>query len=138
MKSRMSRSKAPMLPSTPEGAMYRTPARVVVLTAVVALLWLGASPRAVLGWGCDGHQIVALIAQEHLQGSAAAAGASRLLSDHPIDPGLSRFCAAARLGAFVDAATWADDFRDQHPETGEWHFLDVPRGETKANAGKHC
>jgi S1/P1 Nuclease len=116
-------------------------ARLVSLAAaavVATVVTLGLGAGTASAWGCDGHHIVALIAQRHLQGSPVAAAALKLLTDHPIASSLQRFCNPKGLDAFVDAATWADDFRDVDPTTGDWHFLDIPRGETKANAGKHC
>ena len=118
---------------------FRRDVRSVVLAAAViaAVTALSSIPRTVSAWGCDGHHIVALIAQKHLQGSDAAA-AAKLLTEHPIEPSLKRFCNAKGLDAFVDAATWADDHRNEHPETGPWHFLDIPRGVSDDNVGQHC
>jgi hypothetical protein len=32
-------------------------------------------------------------------------------------------------GSAIDAvASWADDYRRDHPETGPWHYVDVPLG----------
>lgn len=40
--------------------------------------------------------------------------------------------------AFVAAATWADEVRSARPETYNWHFVDIPVGETRYNAARDC
>jgi len=95
------------------------------------------SPSRVWAWGCDGHEVVALIAERHLSEHARMMS-NRLLRDTPIDRALRRYCKEQGLDAFGDASTWADDYRSQHPETGDWHFIDIPRGATRANLDKYC
>src|SRR5580704_11600977 len=55
---------------------------------LLAVVSLPASARA---WGCKGHQVVALLAEKHLNPRALAM-AKKILADGPIDPGLSRYC----------------------------------------------
>ena len=88
-------------------------------------LFLCATSSFGFGWGCSGHQIVALIAQKQLTANARQA-VLNLLSGSPIDPTLKRFCGQTTLGPLADVATWADDFRDKDPSTGNWHFWDIP------------
>ena len=76
------------------------------------------------GWGCEGHQIVALIARAHLHPSAVAA-VDQLLNDNPIDPALNRFCKDRPSDSMADASTWADDVRNIE-RTGLWHYVDIP------------
>ena len=102
--------------------------------AIVAVLGVASEARA---WGCEGHQITALIAETHMT-SHARSEALKVLALGPIDPNLPRSCSAAGLDAFVDASTWADDERAVRPETGPWHFVDIPRGATKADIAKYC
>jgi hypothetical protein len=77
------------------------------------------------GWGCEGHQIVALIARAHLT-PAASAAVTKLLTDFPMDPKANHPC--KDLDAMVDAATWADDTRSSE-KTGPWHYVDIPLSE---------
>lgn len=91
------------------------------------------------GWGCSGHEIVALIAERQLSDVAAQKVLSLLTN-----PGLyvnkkpHRFCRPqtydianpSELGLMAFYATWADDFRDKDPTTAPWHFWDVPLGLT--------
>jgi hypothetical protein len=76
------------------------------------------------GWGCEGHQMIALIARAHLTPEASAA-VDRLLRENPIDPTLNRFCKDRPTDLMADSATWADDARNIE-KTGEWHYIDIP------------
>jgi len=99
------------------------------------LLALAACGNA-FGWGCEGHQMVALIAVSHLTPEARAA-VYQLLKENPIDPSLSRFCQPVAADPAADAATWADDSK-RGEKTGTWHYLDVPRGVEHADLMKYC
>lgn len=103
---------------------------LIVLLAVLA-------PRTAHAWGCKGHETVALIAESHLTPGAKAA-ALKILAAGPIDPALSRYCTEPGLDIFVDSSTWADDYRQLHPETGPWHFIDIPRGAPEASISQFC
>src|SRR5690348_11940669 len=81
------------------------------------------------GWGCEGHQMVALIARARLTPTASAAVDS-LLRSAPIDAALKRFCQERPKDLMADASTWADDARNEE-KTGEWHYVDIPRSVTK-------
>lgn len=78
-----------------------------------------------LGWGCEGHQIVALIARAHLTAEASAA-VDGLLRASPIDEALNRFCRDHPSDLMADSATWADDAKNRE-KTGVWHYIDIPR-----------
>ena len=98
--------------------------------------FLIATPCA-WAWGCEGHQMIASIAEKHL--NARAAKMSRqILADSPIDAALARYCKQKGLDAFVDASTWADDERSIKPDTGPWHFIDIPRGAPKGDIAQYC
>jgi S1/P1 Nuclease len=104
------------------------------------LLLLAAAivfPSRVWAWGCEGHEVVALVAERHLSEHARTMS-NRLLRDHPIAPSLRRYCKEQGLDAFADASTWADDYRNQHPETADWHFIDIPRGALRSDLTKYC
>lgn len=81
--------------------------------------------------------MVASIAETHL--NARAAKMSRqILTESPIDAALARYCKQAGLDAFVDASTWADDYRTIKRDTGPWHFIDIPRGAPKGDIAQYC
>ncbi len=95
-----------------------------ILFPLLALI-VPAAPA--FGWGCEGHQIVALIARAHLT-PAASAAVDRLLSENPPDAGLDHYCKSA--DAMADSAAWADEVR-RSEKTGEWHYVDIPLTERK-------
>ena len=88
------------------------------------------------GWGCDGHRIVALIAEHHLS-PAARAAVDELLKSNPIDPALSRYCQPIAPDPMADTATWADDTR-RDEKTSTWHYLDIPWGVEHPDLMKYC
>ena len=108
----------------------------VVCVFLFAFGFLLVTPRA-WGWGCEGHQIIALIAENHLNPSAEKMS-QKILAASPIDAALERYCKQAGLDAFVDSSTWADDERSVKPETGPWHFIDIPRGAPKGDIAQYC
>ena len=77
------------------------------------------------GWGCSGHQIVALIAERQLNDKAAAQVQALLLNNTTLT--LSKFCQTS-LSPIAKYATWADDFKNTTAgsATKPWHFLDIP------------
>jgi hypothetical protein len=94
----------------------------------IAISLLAALPLlagSAFGWGCDGHQIIALIARAHLT-PAASSAVDQLLRDNPIDPSLSRGCNDRPTDLMADSATWADDERNVDKTTESWHFIDIP------------
>jgi S1/P1 Nuclease len=93
--------------------------------AVILLATIPFCNGSAFGWGCQGHQIVALIARAHLT-PAASAAVDRLLRENPIDASLVRFCKDRPDDPMADAATWADDQRNVDKSTETWHFIDIP------------
>ena len=78
--------------------------------ALVAAILL---PTQALAWGPEGHSIIAELAQRRLSPQAARE-VERLLG-----PGHS----------LASVASWADDVRDDRPETYRCHFVDLDRAE---------
>jgi hypothetical protein len=60
-------------------------------------------------WGREGHRLTALVAEQFLT-PAAKAQAAELLHGEPL----------------ASVASWADEYRNDHPETGPWHYVDIP------------
>ncbi len=108
----------------------------LVSLAVIAPGFAAGCPSA-RAWGCEGHQIVAYIAEAHLNPRARAT-ALKILAASPIDPNLSRYCRPRSADPFADASTWADDIRSVRPETARWHFIDIPRGARRGNLAPYC
>jgi hypothetical protein len=75
--------------------------------------------RLAFAWGHEGHQVIGLIA-EHYMTPAALKAASELLD-----------------GATIESvASWADDYRHDHPGTGPWHYIDIPLGDSTIDMAK--
>jgi hypothetical protein len=79
---------------------------------VSSRFWLGAH---------EGHVVVALIAEHYM--TPKALSTARDLFD----------------GATLDSvASWADDYRRDHPETGPWHYINIPLAESKIDMAREC
>lgn len=98
------------------------------------LLFLLASPAS--AWWCEGHEIVALIAESHLS-PAALAGVNALLKSQPIDAAVRRFCQNRPDDLMADASSWADDVKKSE-QTGAWHYMDVPLSQKHGDLEPWC
>jgi hypothetical protein len=74
-----------------------------------------ASAGPALAWGDEGHEIIALIARDHLAPPVRARVDELLAGDQD------------RLTApdMAARATWADKWRSTHPETAGWHYINL-------------
>jgi hypothetical protein len=75
-------------------------------TASVLLLFM---PLAATAWGPEGHEIVADLAQSHLNENPKAE-IRALIGD----------------ASLASIANWADEIRHDRDETYNWHFVDIP------------
>ena len=91
--------------------------RAMGLVALAASLTAGPA----MGWGRLGHRVAGRIAEDRLTPAARAAVRGLLA------PGES----------LTDVSTWADDYRRDHPETGPWHYVNVPITEPKFDPKIH-
>jgi hypothetical protein len=82
------------------------------LPAVLVLL----IPSLCHAWGGEGHQLVALIAEEHLT-PAAKAAAKELLDGANISD--------------AEVVNWADEIRRERRETAPWHYVNIPVDDPK-------
>jgi hypothetical protein len=81
------------------------------------------SPRPAFAWGDEGHKVIALIAEHHLDPAVRAKVATLLAAD--TDPLTAHDIASE--------ATWADKYRDsdrsttkvRYEATWRWHFVDI-------------
>jgi S1/P1 Nuclease len=111
--------------------------RFIVTLVVLAAAFLFCAPSSAWAWGCEGHQIVALIAERHVTPRALAM-VKQILLDGPIDPSLSRYCKEGSTDPLADASTWADDIRALRPQTAPWHYIDIPLGASSRELAKFC
>jgi hypothetical protein len=75
-----------------------------------------------LGWAQEGHSTVAEIAQRRLAPEAAAMIEQTLGRGHSL----------------ASVASWADDIRDERPQTYNWHFVDIPLDAATYEAARDC
>lgn len=85
----------------------------------IFVLWI---PSPVSAWGPMGHRIVASIAQEQLNTRARARLAYLLGSETTLS----------------DLATWADEVRNERPETSSWHYINIPPTATSLRPQRDC
>ena len=98
----------------------------------VAFLFIIAASVQAHAWGCEGHQIVALIAMKHLQPQVASQ-VNTILAASPPSSTLRHFCRTSGLPPIADVASWADDVRADLPDTGPYHFVDIPLNAIRDN-----
>ncbi|OHV87515.1 S1/P1 nuclease [Mesorhizobium sp. ORS 3428] len=95
------------LPQVRLNRLVRTTASAVVLGTMMVGCPIG--PAA--AWGPEGHSIVAEIAQRRLSATALTE-VKRILGGEV---------------SMASVASWADDVRySVHPESYNWHFVDIP------------
>jgi len=125
---------------SPAPASIGFPPRNFLRAGLVAIIFLLAGislPTSAFAWGCKGHQVVALLAEKHLNPRALAM-VKKILAEGPIDPALSRFCKEGGSDPLADASTWPDDIRALRPDTPPWHYVDIPRGNKIHDVEKFC
>ena len=105
--------------------------------ACVGCLAMMCLPAPAHAWGCEGHQVIALLAEKHLTPHALEM-AKKTLAEGPIDPALSRFCKEGAEDPLANASTWPDDIRSQRPESSPWHYVDIPLGTKRRDVEKYC
>ncbi|HEY1465212.1 MAG TPA: S1/P1 nuclease [Terriglobales bacterium] len=91
--------------------------RLIAALSIVTLL-----SSQFVGWGKEGHAIVATIAQDHLTENAKRNIQSLLANK-----------------SLASVASWADSpERNQHPETYNWHFVDIPKSADSFEDSRDC
>jgi hypothetical protein len=88
--------------------------------ALFALLFSQATPRG-FAWGPEGHHVTVILAEKYLTPETAA-----------------RVKELLGLENLLDASVWADDYRHDHPETGPWHYIDIPLRHTTIDLRRDC
>ncbi|MBI3697323.1 MAG: S1/P1 nuclease [Acidobacteria bacterium] len=90
----------------------------ILKSAVVFLLAI----RMASGWGPEGHKITGRIAEKYLTSRAKRAVGKILGPDRNL-PGITNI---------------ADEVRAKKPETGPWHYINIPITETVFDRAKYC
>src|SRR3974390_2980211 len=79
-----------------------------------------ALPQLAFGWGREGHQIIAAVAEDHLDETTKVMIQSLIGNNH-----------------LYSIASWADDIRNERRETGGWHYVNIPLG-SEYDAARDC
>ena len=87
---------------------------------LLALVLPHAMPSG-FAWGPEGHHVTVLVAQKYLNADSAALAQELLGSEN-----------------ILDASVWADNYRHDHPETGPWHYIDIPLHATTLDLRRDC
>jgi hypothetical protein len=94
--------------------------RSLTLSAAVVALTL-LIPSTVVGWGHEGHEIVAALAQTRLTENTKI-GTRSLIGDASLE----------------SVANWADEVRPERDETYNWHFVDIPKDASGFSDERDC
>jgi nuclease S1 len=89
-----------------------------LLLFVLLACWAAPSQA----WGPDGHWIVGKIAEEHM--SPNAARRLRILFGQDV--------------SLAEIANWADEVREERPETAAWHYTNIPPEATELDMDRDC
>src|SRR5215216_6514241 len=86
----------------------------VALAFVLILL-----PSSLHAWSREGHQIIAMLAEQRLQAEV-----------------IDRVNKLLGGTSFVEASVWADKVRNE--QTAPWHYVNIPLQDTKYEASRVC
>jgi hypothetical protein len=93
-----------------------------ICSKIIVVCLIGVPALPALGWGVDGHYVVAEVAQRNLDPTAAAQiakliGAGKSLASVAVEP---------------------DNFVSSRPETLRWHFVNIPFDEHNYDPVRDC
>jgi hypothetical protein len=89
-------------------------------TICLFTLALTFEPQRALGWGQEGHRLVAAIAAKNLKPAAAARVKALLAEGETLE----------------SISSWADRVRPERPETSTWHFINLTVTESRAGSSQ--
>jgi hypothetical protein len=93
---------------------------------VAGFLLLGVAWPQSWAWGREGHRLTALVAESYLTPETRAKVQELLAAD------------STSKETLADVAPWADDYRQDHPESAPWHYVDIPVAEAKFDRQRDC
>ena len=88
----------------------------------IALVILVSAALPIYAWGPEGHDLIARIAEAQLTPEAHAKVVAIL------GPGVS----------MASVASWADSVRRERPQTGPWHYIDIPIDQKHRDMARDC
>jgi len=89
--------------------------KFTLILAIAVLL-----PNLGWGWGREGHQIIATVAEDHLNETTRIMIQSLIGNNH-----------------LYSISSWADDIRKERRDTAPWHYVNIPLG-SKYDANRDC
>lgn len=96
--------------------------RSFMIRMLIATITVLGSAAPALGWGPEGHRAVALIAEKQLKSETLQAIKTLF---GPYD-------------TLASVSVWADDIREEHPETGPWHYINIPLPASSIVMNRDC
>lgn len=90
----------------------------------MVLLMSSLIPSRAFAWGSEGHRIVSVVAEQHLEPNTV-----KQIRD---------LLAIENSTTLADVANWADQIRPQRRETASWHFVDIPISAPAYDASRDC
>jgi hypothetical protein len=95
--------------------------KIIMRGVAAGALLLCVGVQLSWAWGREGHRLTALVAEQYLTPEAKSQVALLLGKE-----------------TLADVAPWADIYREEYPETGKWHFVDIPSTEAKFDRIRDC
>lgn len=102
-------------------ALIKISWRVRLASGICAASIASFSSSPTAAWGNDGHKVVALVARHIIDKNPAVAAKIDALLAGPIVPDVGP--------GFADLGTWGDAYRQSHPATAQWHYIDLVVGD---------
>ncbi|SEG72989.1 S1/P1 Nuclease [Bryocella elongata] len=93
---------------------------------VAATILMTVSLPQAWAWGRAGHRLTALVAENYLTSETKLQIAELLSAD------------SKGRETLADIAAWADSYRQEHPKTAGWHFVDISAGQAKFDRQRDC
>jgi hypothetical protein len=94
--------------------------------AVAGLMLIGFAVPQGWAWGREGHRLTALVAESYLTPETRAKVDELLRAD------------SKSRETLADIAPWADEYRQSHPETAGWHYVDIPAAQARYDRLRDC
>lgn len=101
--------------------MPMSPAPLKNSFAAVLFVLVALGPQPAFPWGDEGHRIIAQLAERRLHPDAAARVRELIGED-----------------GLTAVATWADQIKQERPETRPWHYVSIPMGRDDYDPGRDC
>src|SRR5262249_29494498 len=86
-------------------------------------------PSPVWGWGPEGHDVVALVAEQHLSSKARNAIAELIGS---------RSIGERRIANWADLIKRSSYYNKKYPKNATWHYIDLPLGVETDKVEDYC